>query len=75
MSEHIHQTPEVPWDKRPLTSRDLMIFIGIVVLALIGSVTLVAFSIRNSDTTAVVPTPQVETAVSPITQPAAAAQP
>ncbi len=73
MSEHIHQTPEVPWDKRPLTSRDLMIFIGIVVLALIGSVTLVAFSIRNSDTTAVVPTPQVETAVSPITQPAAAA--
>lgn len=73
MSEQIHQTSKLPWDKRPLTSRDLLIFIGIVVLALLGSAALIAFSLRNPVTTAVIPTPQVETAVSANTQSAAVA--
>ncbi|MCA9943154.1 MAG: nitrite reductase, copper-containing [Ardenticatenaceae bacterium] len=53
MSIQTNQTSELPWDRRPVTSRDLAIFVGVIALLCIGGAALLAFSIRDqSGTTA-----------------------
>lgn len=53
MSTQTNQTSELPWDRRPVTSRDMAILIGILILACIGGAALIAFSIRGQSETAV----------------------
>lgn len=68
MSTQANRTSELPWDRRPVTSRDMVIFIGILVLACIGGVAMIAFSIRIQSGTAV--TEVGDTAVAVVDQPA-----
>lgn len=47
MSRQTNQSPELPWDKRPLSVRDLAITVGVLIFACIASVALLAFALRN----------------------------
>jgi nitrite reductase (NO-forming) len=67
MSIETNQTSELPWGRRPVTSRDLAIFVGIIVLVCIGGAALIAFSIRDQTGTAGAGT--ADTAVSAVDQP------
>ncbi|MBE2223949.1 MAG: multicopper oxidase domain-containing protein, partial [Anaerolineae bacterium] len=71
MSTQTNQTSELPWDRRPVTTRDMVVLIGILILACMGGAALIVFSIRDqSATTEVANTDRGE--VSVINQPAAA---
>jgi nitrite reductase (NO-forming) len=54
MGPQANQISELPWDRRPVTSRDLVISIGILVLSFIGGAVLLGFSIQGLSGTAVV---------------------
>lgn len=47
MSIEKNQTSDLPWDRRPVTSRDMTFLIGILVLACIGGAALIAFTTQN----------------------------
>ncbi|MCA9896942.1 MAG: nitrite reductase, copper-containing [Anaerolineales bacterium] len=67
MSTQTNQTSELPWDRRPVTSRDMAILIGILVLACIGGAALIAFSIRDQSGAAVADETSTDT-ISPAEQ-------
>ncbi len=67
MSIQTNQTSELPWDRRPVTSRDLAIFVGVMILLCIGGAALIGFSLRDQTGTADVGT--ADTAVSAVNQP------
>jgi nitrite reductase (NO-forming) len=70
MNTETNQTSELPWDRRPVTTRDMVFLLGILILACIGSAALIAFSIQNqSGQTAVTDSESV--AVSAVAQSAA----
>ena len=46
MSTQTNQTSELPWDRRPVTSRDMAILIGILILACIGGAANYLFNSR-----------------------------
>lgn len=47
MSTQTNQTSQLPWDRRPVSVRDMGLLIVIFVLTFIGGAALIAFSIRN----------------------------
>jgi len=54
MSTQTNKPSAIPWDRRPVTGRDMVILIGILVLACIGGAAMIALSIRvQSGTTAI----------------------
>ncbi len=61
MNEQTNQETNLPWDRRPVTSRDMLLLIGFLVFVCIGSAALIVFSLRSQPDVAVASEAEINT--------------
>jgi mono/diheme cytochrome c family protein len=64
MSEQTNQSSELPWGKRPVSARDMVIMVGVIVLACIGTAILTIYVVQNQPRAAPVTLTTAQSAVS-----------
>jgi mono/diheme cytochrome c family protein len=65
MSEQTNQSPELSLDKRPVSARDMVIMVGIVVLACIGTAFLSLYVLQNQSRAAPVTQTTSQSVIAP----------
>lgn len=64
MSKHTNRATQVPWDRRPVTARDMAVMLGLLLIACVASAVLIAVALQNQTEAAIAGGTQVDVASS-----------